>query len=375
MKIVHLTSVHTVVDPRIVRKECATLARAGYEVTLVAAHDGPVPPAPIRIVTVPRPRGRAMRMTWTSFRIFLAALRQRADLYHLHDPELLPWGQLLRLTGKPVVFDMHENHAVDTPAVEWSNPGLGRLVAWLFKRLQPALLSGMAVVFAEDSYKSHYPGTRRHVAVRNLPLLDELLSIREPKNAVFTVAYMGAVSRDRGSLNTLRAIGTLKDRGHVVAFECIGPVDDHSRAEFLALAGELGLARFALPGFVEPGEGWRRVARCHVGLAVLRARPNYVESYPTKLFEYMALGLPVIVSDFPLYRSVLPDPPAGFCVDPDDPAALADAIEKIIRDPRLAQALGASGRSAVKERFNWTAEGEQLIRLYRELLSEPASRR
>jgi glycosyltransferase involved in cell wall biosynthesis len=370
-RVVHMTSVHPLVDPRIVRKECATLAQAGYDVTLVAAHDGPVGTSPIRVVTVPRGGGRASRMTWTSLRVFLAALRQRADVYHIHDPELLPWGQVFRLLGKRAIFDMHENLVVDMATKEWLNPTAGRVVAWLFNRLEPLLLAGLPMVFAEDSYKAHYPRVTRSVTVRNLPILADLLDIHEAKNPIFTLAYMGAVSEARGSLNTLRAIRILKDRGHEIAFDCIGPIDDDHRMEFLNLATELGLDRVSLPGFVEPGVGWRRVARCHVGLAVLRPRPNYLESYPTKLFEYMALGLPVIVSDFPLYRSVMPDPPCGICVDPDDAADLANAIEQMIRDPRRAEALGALGRVAVQERFSWATEGEKLICFYEDILRAP----
>ena len=89
-KVVHMTSIHVIVDPRIVRKECTTLAQAGYDVTLVAAHDGPVSSGSVRIVTVPKPKSRTERMTLTAFRVFRAALRERADVYHMHDPELLP---------------------------------------------------------------------------------------------------------------------------------------------------------------------------------------------------------------------------------------------------------------------------------------------
>lgn len=368
-KVVHMTSIHVIVDPRIVRKESATLAHAGYDVTLVAAHDGPVGSGPVRVVTVPRAYNRAKRMTWTSFRVFLAALRERADVYHLHDPELLPWGQVLRLLGKRVIFDMHENHAVDSNTKEWLSPRIGRIVASLFNRFEPLLLSGLPVVFAEDSYKAHYPAVAQSVAVRNLPILSDLLAIREPKNPIFTIGYMGAVSEDRGSVNTLRAMRILKDRGHQVAFECLGPIADRHRAELDALAEELDLDRISIPGFVEPGAGWRRMARCHVGLAVLRRRPNYVESYPTKLFEYMALGLPVIVSDFPLYRSVLPDPPCGVWIDPEDPVALADALEQMISNPAAAEKLGECGRAAVQERFSWAREGEKLVRFYEEVLA------
>jgi glycosyltransferase involved in cell wall biosynthesis len=116
-------------------------------------------------------------------------------------------------------------------------------------------------------------------------------------------------------------------------------------------------------------EGLNVIARCHVGLAVLKPIPNYIESYPTKMFEYMALGLPVIVSDFPLYRQIIDKYRCGLCVDPNNPAQLADALRFMIKNPDQAVAMGQRGQMAVFGEMNWAAEGRKLVDFYHSILS------
>jgi len=108
-------------------------------------------------------------------------------------------------------------------------------------------------------------------------------------------------------------------------------------------------------------EGWPIIAQCHVGLAVLHPIPNYVESYPTKTFEYMAMGLPVIASNFPLYREIVEGAECGICVDPLNPEEIAGAIRWIIDHPAEAEQMGKNGHRAVEERYNWGKEEKKLL--------------
>ena len=124
---------------------------------------------------------------------------------------------------------------------------------------------------------------------------------------------------------------------------------------------------------MKPLDAWRLAAGAVAGLAVLEPEPNYVESFPTKMFEYMALGLPVVVSDFPLYRDVVDSSACGLCVDPLDSAALAAALERLIRDPALAHELGRKGREAVQTRYRWDQQLDALEAFYRDNLGVPES--
>jgi glycosyltransferase involved in cell wall biosynthesis len=151
-------------------------------------------------------------------------------------------------------------------------------------------------------------------------------------------------------------------------------------AATLVLAGEFGSA--AERDECRRSPGWARVdhrgfldrqavasvlGAARVGLAVLRPLPIFVDAYPTKLFEYMSVGLPVICSDFPLWREFVVENRCGFVVNPDDPGALAEALQRIFCDPGEARRMGERGRAAVERVYNWDPEAATLAALYERL--------
>ena len=366
-KIVHVTSAHPVRDIRIFTKQCRTLVAAGYDVVLVAQHDRDEVVDGVRIRAVRRARGRAERMTRTALRAVRAAAAENATLYHLHDPELLVWAPYLRLRGAAVVFDMHENTPVAITTKEWipawGRKGVGQAVRWT-ERL---LLAGTPVVFAETAYGHDYAWIRRSTTVLNMPLVEELLGLNVTKHPVFTIGYLGLIGSRRGAGVMLDAADILAARGWRFGVELVGKVAEPFCGE---LARRRAGAAYPLDvtGYVPPRQGWERMAHCHVGLAVLASTQNNRMSYPTKIFEYMALGIPVITSDFPLYRAVVDANRCGFCIDPHSPEAVADSIEWLMRHPDEAAAMGQRGREAAQERFNWRTEAAKLLRFYDEIL-------
>ena len=131
-----------------------------------------------------------------------------------------------------------------------------------------------------------------------------------------------------------------------------------------------GLQHVNLHGYLPGREGWNKINACHVGVAVLQPEPNYIDSYPTKLFEYMAMGMPVVVSDFELYRRVVEESQCGFCVDPTSPKEIADALEALIRDPEHAKRMGEAGQEAVRKRYTWNHEMEKLVCFYEQVMAD-----
>jgi glycosyltransferase involved in cell wall biosynthesis len=306
-------------------------------------------------------------MLRTAWNVVRAALHEQAQVYHLHDPELLLWTPLLRRSGAVVIFDMHEYMAGSILTKSWLPSRVRSPLAASYRLAERGLLQGVPVIFAEESYRKHFPYLSKTAVVLNMPLHEELIGLDAPRHERFTVGYMGGVSPIRGSIVTIEALQILKEKGLEIPFECVGTVSEQHRQEMERFCREAGLRDCRLSGYQLPTDGWALMARCHAGLAVLQDVPNYRESYPTKMFEYMALGLPIVVSNFPLYRAIVERYQCGFCVDPGDAVAVAAALEWLARHPDQASVMGARGRDAVLTAHNWDNEAKTLLAFYASL--------
>jgi glycosyltransferase involved in cell wall biosynthesis len=363
-RVVHMTSVHSPDDGRIFAKECRTLAAAGYDVHLVAANvqDGVRDGVRIWGVTG-RCGGRLSRMSVTVSRVYRRARALDGDLYHVHDPELVPAGLLLARSGAAVVYDVHEDLAATVLDKAWIarrlRPATSRLVAGI----EPAASTRLAAVVAATPVIAQRFSGCEVVTVNNFPQLGEFQHVRRPAGGgEAVVCYAGGISAIRGIEEMVGAMA-LTDARLVLAGEFDPPeLEDRVRAS-------PGWPQVTYLGRV----GRRRVAEIYAtaaaGLVVLRPTANYVRSHPTKMFEYMASGLPVIASDFPLWREIVEGAGCGLCVDPSSREAVAGAIRWIVGHPDEARRMGENGRRAVASTYNWAPEGEKLTALYRTLLA------
>ena len=373
MKVVHVTSVHTPFDVRIFRKMCRSCADAGWDVVLVAPHSASGTFDGLTVKAVPVRKSRLARALLTSCQAVRAALRERPDIMHFHDPELMPWAWLLAMRGRKVIFDMHENLPAAILSKTWIPRAVRRVLSSIWYRLEKLMLGRVAVIFAENSYRARYPGLTRHETILNMPIVDALTGICARKHAEWSVGYVGSVAPQRGSIITLEALALLQRAGLRLRYECIGAASASHMDELRATVNRLGLDNVVFAGALPAKEAWTRLARCHVGLAVLQPVPNYLESYPTKLFEYMALGLPVVVSDFPLYRTIVEGAKAGICVDSTDPRAIAQALRWIAEHAAEGAQMGRNGLEAVRRSYGWAQEEKKLLAFYRTVFAGTAS--
>ena len=365
-RVVHVSTVHRSDDPRILLKECASLAAAGYDVHLVGRGAAPdTLPLGVTFDGIGDARSRLARMAVLPVRALVRAWRLRAGMYHVHDPELLPVAVLLKLSGARVLYDAHE----DLPRqIEYKDylPRLLRrplaLIAAAVEQVVVRLIDG--VVVATPRIGTRFPPSRTTV-VQNFPLMSEF-GTREPApyaERPLTVAYVGRLTEVIGAEVMARAAAALGRED--VRFILAGPVDPALADRLHALAAP---AQLELPGWVGRDEVAGILGRARVGLVLFQPVGNYVEAYPTKLFEYMAGGVPSVASDFPLWRSIVGEPDAGLLVDPTDPTAVAAAIERLLADEEQAAAMGERGRRAVLERFRWDDQAARLVERYERLL-------
>ncbi len=367
LRVAHVTSVHRSDDPRIYLKECATLAEAGYDVTLIAQGSAPAAAVGVDFVSLGEASGRLTRMLVMPVRVLRAARRLRADLYHLHDPELLPLGILLKLLGLRVIYDAHEDLPRQIAYKPYIPGWAQRPVALATGALEQGAARLLdAVVAATPRIAARFPAGKVTL-VQNFPLASEFAAgpARPYEERPPLVAYVGRLTREVGAIvmaDAARIVAPRRD----VRFTLAGPIEPEL-AETITRRTSAVLVE--LPGRLGRTEVVALLHDARVGMVLFQPVANYVEAYPTKLFEYMASELPVVASDFPVWREIVAEVDCGLLADPTDPIAVADAIEELLADPERAAAMGRRGRQAVLERYRWEPQGARLVDLYSALLA------
>jgi glycosyltransferase involved in cell wall biosynthesis len=369
MRVVHITSAHSRDDVRIFLKECTSLAQHGHEVTLLVA-DGlgdqsGQASGMVSIVDAGRFDGRLKRILKAPRRLLELAKSIRADVCHLHDPELLTIALALQKGGCKVVFDAHEDVPKQILAKHYLHPltrGAISHAVSVYERYVCSRLSG--VIGATPTIRDKFMTcARRVVDVSNFPLLGELDSVDGSWRTGTDICYVGGMAAIRGIREIVQAMGYVTHRG--VRLNLVGTFIEPEVEARLRASPEW--SRVQAWGH-QSRAGVRRVlARSSIGLVTLYPTTNYVDALPIKMFEYMAAGIPVIASDFPLWRGIIESAECGVCVDPLDPIAIARAIDDFLADPDRAMRMGRNGRQAVLERFNWGIEEKKLLNFYQTL--------
>jgi glycosyltransferase involved in cell wall biosynthesis len=360
--VVHLSTVHSPADVRIYHKMCRTLAESGYRVTFIVPKDADETRAGVAVRALP-PRTGPWRRIGNLFRMLAAALRERGDLYHFHDPELLLVGVLLKLLGKRVIYDVHEDVPKQILSKHWIPPLLRPVVSlavWYVEFVSSRMCDG--IVAATPSIARKFP-LRKTAVVQNFPLGHEIAPSQSTpfEDRPPAVIYVGCISAERGIRQLLKATSDVNQSRHV-KLVLAGACQPPSLADELATSA--GSATVEFRGWCARDEVRRMMTSARAGLVTFLPEPNHVEAQPNKLFEYMSAGLPVIASDFPLWREIVAANECGLLVDPSQPAEIAGAIEYLISNPEQAEAMGKRGLQAVQQKFNWHRESQVLLDFY-----------
>jgi len=356
MKIAHLSVVHSVHDTRIYHKECKSLSNAGHEVFLVIPHDKKEIAEGVSIIPLKQFKKTIYRTYLNLPLVLFKSIKLNADVYHLHDPELIPVGVILKLFHKKIVYDIHEDYEV-MPKRKFFRILFGiyeKFAMGIFDKFI-AVTSNIANRFPKDKTIILY---NYHV----LSLIDKNIKnsnkINIDKNKLVLI-YQGGLTRNRGIKELISAVGILNNKVNLIL---LGRWEKGFQEECQNLPGWNNVTYF---GFKNVSEVYHYTLSSDIGLATLYYRPNYLVALPVKVFEYMAFSIPSIISDFPYWKEIFAD--SALFVNPKNPEDIADKIKILIEDKKLREKLGKKGRELVETKYNWEKEAEKLIKLYKDL--------
>lgn len=379
-QVCHISTVHSTFDQRIFHRECWSLHRAGYITHLVIQNDQVETEADgIHIHAIDRSRRnnpgiRAFRRVWRIWQANKLARRVHADIYHLHDPELIPLGLWLKLTTKKhVIFDCHENNvAYIKQKYYWSHLFRLFLIFGMTQLEQLAARYFDAIITADKGvanlYRQQYRAKNVEV-IHNFPRLDLFLENGKAESESppsVDLVYHGTIPKYHLEI-AFNVANELQKRGRHVTwlFFGNGPSVEWVEQELQ----KRGLqAVFTYDAQRVPHEQVAaRVRQARLGFIPLPDLPKFQHNIPTKLFEYMALKMPVVLSDLPPSRVWVGDGEAAIMVPADDYKAYADAIERLLDDEALCKRMGEAGYQRVIDYLNWETEATRLIQLYEKL--------
>lgn len=365
-RICHVTSVHPANDVRIFYRECLSLAKC-YDVFLIAPNIEDDELEGIHRRGVRLPQSRVKRLLCLN-RVFQKALEINASVYHLHDPELIPIGRKLKRKGYRVIFDSHEDIPMQILTKEY-------LPSWS-KRPLSAIYSAW-----ERKYLSKYDA----LVTVTPTILERLQKINSNSVMVTNYPPFEEVPHDYTVKDTplVCFAGGVDERYmHHVIINSLSKTPCH-----YLLAGRCFIPSYmdrlrALPawrkvdylGVLPPDKVSEIYQKADIGLVLLDYSPNVGYHKGTlgvlKMFEYMMAGIPVIATDFDLWKEIIEHYDCGICVNPHDEDAIAKAINYFVLNPDIARQKGLNGLRAVRKQYNWATQEQNLFNLYSQIIKK-----
>lgn len=365
MKITHLTSVHPADDNRIF-KLCRSIARANRTVSYIVPTDADGFVDGVAIKAVPASASRLRRMLRTTWSVYRRSLKERAQIYQFHDPELIPVGLALQLLhGHHVIYDVHENVPDTILGKHYIPRPLRKVIAATFDQFErQAAKRFSAIVTANEDISERFKSPRnRVISIHNYAEAEEFSdsspdTSRYESGLVFHSAasertafpaVVGAIDLIPGKF-TLKLVASGVTTAEADAAARLVPISISHR---ICAVGKLSREKMV-----------QTYLRCAVSLVLYADSRNHSSIRANRLYESLAAAAPVIVSDFPEWRELVESVGCGLAVNPSSPQEIAEAIQYLLTHPTEAAEMGRRGQQAFLQSFSWTHETNRLLELY-----------
>nr|WP_297705281.1 glycosyltransferase [uncultured Butyrivibrio sp.] len=366
IKVCHVTCVHLPYDVRIFEKECISLSKAGYETHLVQQGESGERNDVI-IHGYGKPQiGRVRRMLIDAKRAYNTALSIDADIYHFHDPEFMYYGYKLKKKGKIVIFDSHENTAELIKEKQYLPKFLRPIISFLYRNYERIICNKLdAIVYPSDEWTNTAKQlNKNYELISNYPIVKDVPSKDKVKGQI---AFAGTITERWCHEAILSAIKDIEGINYVLC----GRIPDEYMTR---LEKNEGWKKVTYNGQVSHDEVYDILATSTIGVAILEPGHNTNWERGTlgclKIFEEMMMEIPIICTNFVLWKEFVEEFHCGICVQCNNIEQIKKAIIYLLNNPDEALLMGKNGRKAVEERFNWKNEEKKLLNLYMRILHQ-----
>lgn len=367
IKVCHMSSAHMNTDLRIFAKECASLAKHGYDVTFIAQGESGEREG-VRVIGIEKQLGgRLRRMTKTAKAVFDAAINVDAQIYHFHDAELFPYALKLKRLGKKVIFDSHEHTARTILEKSWLPKFIRPLIYVWFINYEKYVCRRLdGIVSVTTDLTEYFKTINKNVAeVTNFPIFSRQVIM--PDFSKRQLVFAGGIQQEWNHHRVISLLEKIPDCGYLL---CGSGKDAYMQS----LQNLAGWKKVNYLGRIPQKEVANVLSSGYIGLALIT--PNRNTGWKTgtmgnnKIFEEMMAGLPIICTDFVLWKEFVQRWNCGICVDPENDNEIINAINYLLDNPEEAKKMGENGRKAVEVEFNWSVEEKKLFALYDLILNK-----
>jgi glycosyltransferase involved in cell wall biosynthesis len=363
-RICHISVLHRPDDTRIFYKECQSLHKAGYEVYYIVPNCEGKNFNGVHIVSTMRLRNRLVRFTLLQFDVLIKSLRLNCKVYHFHDPELIFVGILLRFLKKIVIYDVHEDLSLQIYNKLWIPKYLKKALSVIASFIETQISRKLDhTIVSTPSIEKRFKQNNVTI-IQNSPIVKTKNSIDSInyQNRKNIIVYIGSISKKRGIIEMIDILNLLNEKLDCKLAIAGNFNDKNLESNVISLPSWKQHVEFF--GWVNRNDINRLLSKARIGLTLLHPCPNYLESYPVKLFEYMCAGVPVIASNFALWDEIITEAGCGYTIDPFDINGIVNILEFVLNNEEKAYEMGRKGRKFVEDRFNWDKEAEKLLRIY-----------
>ena len=277
--------------------------------------------------------------------------------------------KLKKKTEAKIIYDVHEDVTKQILSKHWIPKIFRKIISNLFNLFEKWVSKKLDyIITATPNIKSNFK-QNNVIDIKNYPILSLFPKEEKKKEAnskkYIELIYVGGLSKERGIKKIIKSLKYINSK-YNVKLTLIGKFSEKKFEEEIKSMAEWNSINFL--GFLPQKKAYQHMNNANIGLICFLPEPNHINAIPNKIFEYMINKLPIIASDFPLWKEIIEKNDCGFCVDPKKPKKIAETIEHFIKHPEQAKQMRENGQKAILKRYNWEKESKKLLKVYKKLL-------